>query len=234
MLFSILNMNFPNFDKRLVMAVGIVLVLVSSGVGFSLYQQFKSKAQPQDQADQQKVAQAEVRKLVSEVGKLIELPSGEAPTVATITDITKLQDQPFFAKAKNGDKVLIYTQAKKAILYDPSAKKILDVAPVNIGTQSAQIQSAKVVLRNGTQTTGLTTRIESELKKTIPNLNVVAKENTQKSDFEKTIVVILSDSAKDYALSLAKLLKGEVGNLPEGEVKPKDADILVILGKDRI
>jgi len=89
-------------------------------------------------------------------------------------------------------------------------------------------------LRNGTTTIGLTSRVESELKKTIPNLNVVTKENAQKSDFEKTVVVIFSDSAKDMAINLAKILKGEVGDLPQGESRPKDADILVILGKDSI
>lgn len=227
-------MNFPNFDKRLVIAVGIVLVLILVGVSFSAYQQFKLKAQPQDPADQQKVAQEEIRKLVSEVGKLIELPSGEDPTVATITDITKLQDQPFFAKAKNGDKVLIYTQAKKAILYDPKAKKILDVAPVNIGTQSAQIQSAKVVLRNGTTTIGLTTRIESELKKSLPQLNVTSKENAERQTYDKTVIVLLNDSFKDAAQSLANILRASVVSTASGELKPKDADIMIILGKDRI
>ncbi len=227
-------MNFPNFDKRLIYAVGVALILVLAGVGFSVYQQFKLKAQPQDSAASQKVAQGEVRKLVAEVGKLIDLPTGEDPTVATVADVTKLRGQPFFQKAKNGDKVLIYTQAKKAILYDPAAKKILDVAPINIGSPSAEQAQPKIVLRNGTTTIGLTSRVESELKKTIPNLNVVTKENAQKSDFEKTVVVIFSDSAKDMAINLAKILKGEVGDLPQGESRPKDADILVILGKDSI
>jgi hypothetical protein len=37
--------------------------------------------------------------------------------------------------AKKGDKVLIYTNAKKAILYDPELNKIVNVAPLNIGDQ---------------------------------------------------------------------------------------------------
>src|SRR5205085_30650 len=58
-------------------------------------------------------SQAEVKKLVAEVGKIIDLPTGEDPTLATVTDISKLAGQPFFQKAKNGDKVLIYANAKK-------------------------------------------------------------------------------------------------------------------------
>ncbi len=77
----------------------------------------------------------EIAELVSEVGKLIVLPEGEMPTIATVTDPERLKDQAFFSKAKAGDKVLIYTNAKKAILYDPVQHKIIEVAPLNIGNQ---------------------------------------------------------------------------------------------------
>ena len=83
--------------------------------------------------DPQRVAEQEVEELVNRVGKLIVLPEGEQPTVATVSDAESLQDQPFFAQAKNGDKVLIYTNARKAILYDPLSNKIVEVAPLNIG-----------------------------------------------------------------------------------------------------
>lgn len=184
-------------------------------------------------ADSQKVAQDEVRKLVVEVGKLIDLPTSEEPTVVTVTDVSKLASQPFFAKAKNGDKVLIYTNAKKAILYDPQTKKIIDTAPINVGSPSAQVSVPKVVLRNGTQTTGLTTKVETEIKKTI-QVDVTIKENASKNNYDKTIIVIMNNSAKDIAESIAKVLNASVGDLPTGEEKPAGADILVILGKDRI
>lgn len=76
--------------------------------------------------------QAETDALIAEVGKLIALPSDEKPTVATVTDASKVKDQPFFANAKNGDKVLIYTTANKAILYRPSENRIIEVGAVNI------------------------------------------------------------------------------------------------------
>ena len=72
--------------------------------------------------------------IINQVGKLIQLPADETPTVATITDKEKLKDQPFFTQAENGDNILIYLQAKKAIIYRPSINKIIDIAPVNTGT----------------------------------------------------------------------------------------------------
>ncbi len=80
-------------------------------------------------------AQAEVDMLIAEVGKLLALPTDEKPTVATITDVDKLKEQVFFKNAMNNDKVLIYTKAKKAILYRPSEKKIVEVGAVNINQQ---------------------------------------------------------------------------------------------------
>ncbi len=82
------------------------------------------------------VAQKEVVELVEKVSKLAVLPADETPTIATVSDLAALKDQPFFEKAQVGDKVLIYAQAKKAILYSISMNKILDVAPLNIGTTS--------------------------------------------------------------------------------------------------
>ncbi len=81
--------------------------------------------------------QSEVKALLSQVGKLIELPTGEEPTVATVTNADQIKVQPFFAKAKNGDRVIIYTNARMAILFDMVAKKIMNVGTINVGTPSA-------------------------------------------------------------------------------------------------
>lgn len=112
-----------------VISLVLFLLLVGSGAAaISFYQQLSAlKANPQAGA------QKEVSELVARVSKLIVLPEGEAPTIATVQDPELLQEQPFFANAKKGDKVLIYTNAKKAILYDPVNNKIVEVAPVNIG-----------------------------------------------------------------------------------------------------
>lgn len=70
--------------------------------------------------------------LKREIEGFIELPVDEKPTIATVTDITKVKDQPFFAHAQNGDKVLLFSKAGKAILYRPSTKKIIELAPIDL------------------------------------------------------------------------------------------------------
>lgn len=103
--------------------VGVALLAVVVG-GLSYYFYVQANNDPQ------KAAQAEVKNLVSAVGKLMVLPSDEQPIIATVADPEKLKDQPFFADAKKGDKVMIYNNAKKAILYDPAANRIVNVAPL--------------------------------------------------------------------------------------------------------
>ena len=85
-----------------------------------------------------KAAEEEVKSLVVNVSKLIVLPTDELPTVATVTDPEKLVGQPFFVNAKIGDKLLIYTGARKAVLYRPDANLIIEVAPLVIGAQAGQ------------------------------------------------------------------------------------------------
>lgn len=70
--------------------------------------------------------------IVDSVGKLIVLPKDEIPTIATVSDLKILESQPFFSRASIGDKVLIYTNAQKAIIYSPSRNVIIEVAPLNI------------------------------------------------------------------------------------------------------
>lgn len=104
-----------------------LLFLVLSVAAFHYYRQYSTlKKNPQE------FARREAKQLVKQLSELIVLPEGEEPTVATVADLEKLQNQPFFAHAKKGDKVVIYSKARKAILYDPAAHKIVEVAPLNI------------------------------------------------------------------------------------------------------
>lgn len=76
--------------------------------------------------------QAESQTLVKQVSRLMVLPANEKPTIATVSDSRKLPRHIFFQHARNGDKVLIYTKARTAILYDPKQNLIVAVSPLDI------------------------------------------------------------------------------------------------------
>lgn len=118
--------------KTLLIGAAIVTILAIASAGYFYSEVRKLKQDPQ------LTAQEEATELVWKVSKLLLLPEGETPTVATVADPEALKDQAFFAKAQKGDKVLIYPQAKKAVLYSVSMNKVIDVAPLNIN-QSAPV-----------------------------------------------------------------------------------------------
>lgn len=124
------NNRYRSWFPWLVMVIFMI-------VSVYLYTQYKNiKQDPIEQTRE------EVKDLISEVSNLIVLPENETPTIATVSDPEKLAGQAFFANAKKGFKVLIYTEAKKAILYDPVAKKIIEVAPINIGENNRPNQAS--------------------------------------------------------------------------------------------
>lgn len=102
------------------------IALASAGSAYYFY------SQAQQVKDPQQAAQDEAKRWVAAVSKLMLLPD-ETPIIATVADPSKLEGQPFFQHAKKGDKVLIFNDARKAILYDPEGDRIVDIAPLNIG-----------------------------------------------------------------------------------------------------
>lgn len=120
--------------------VGLILIIsLIGGVYYFFFRGPTPQVKPADTkvvAEETQVAAAqEVKDVIAAVGKHIVLPKGEEPTVATVTDPEKLKDQAFFANAKEGYKVLIYTQARKAYLYDPTRDKLIEVAPITTDIQ---------------------------------------------------------------------------------------------------
>jgi uncharacterized protein YneF (UPF0154 family) len=118
--------------KANVLLTVAILLLLAGGAGgtYYFYDKYQTSQNILDNPDI--AAQEEVRLLTEKLGKLIVLPEDEEPTVATVLDKASLQDQPFFQKAENGDRVVIYTKAAQAILYRPSENKIIGVAPITI------------------------------------------------------------------------------------------------------
>ena len=126
----------PYVKDRKLNIMLVVLLLISTMSALYFYSRYTTV-----KIDPQKIVQDERTALLAQVSRLIVLPTGEDPTLATVSNIDVLRAQPFFSNAKNGDRVLIYANAKKAILYDPDSDKIVEVAPIIIGLpQSSSIK----------------------------------------------------------------------------------------------
>ncbi|MFZ3069492.1 MAG: LytR C-terminal domain-containing protein [Microgenomates group bacterium] len=227
-------------DKRKVILVAILLIIFG-GVGGVIKlskenQQLKTEIQVLKE-DPNKIAKEETAKVVALVGKLVILPEGEEPVMATVTDKEKLKDQPVFAKAENGDKILIYSIAQKAYIYNPTRNVIVDVVPVNTGDGSITITGTdinnplKVVLVNGTKTAGLTNTLEQRIKdKKVLGISVTAKSTAKTTDYQKTLVIDLTGKWGGQAIQLAQLVGGEVAT-QSAEDRPA-ADLMVIVGSN--
>jgi len=214
----------------------IIFILAIGGTVTSAYyfKQYKNlKANPNLEV------QKEMDVLIKTIGKLIELPSDETPTVATISNKEKLKDQLFFAKAENGDKLIAFTKAMQAILYRPSTNKIINVAPIVIDQEdvekqkkpvSAISEGLKIAYYNGTETLGLASESEEIVKKKYPNYQTSIIGNATNKNYKENIVIDLTGKYQAETNSIANLLGGKVGILPEGEKRP-ESDILVISGK---
>jgi hypothetical protein len=68
--------------------------------------------------------------IMKKVQELTLVPLNETPEIAEIADTTKLDDQAFFSRAQNGDKVIIYRTAKRVVLYRPSTNMVIETGPL--------------------------------------------------------------------------------------------------------
>lgn len=102
----------------------LIFVLMTTIAVYSSYQLYIIK----NPSYQEQVAKRQADKIITQVAKLIEIPT-DTPQVATVADVDTLKkNQPFFEKAINGDKVLVFQD--QAILYRESINKIINVAAV--------------------------------------------------------------------------------------------------------
>ena len=114
--------------------IAIVLVVGLAGLCIWQFSEMQKLRNP-DYAGEQ--ARVEAQELKDKVAKLMQLPDEDA-TVATVQDASKLSEQDFFKDSENGDKVLIFTAAKKAVIYRPSENKIINSGPIVISSVSSE------------------------------------------------------------------------------------------------
>lgn len=233
---TILIINFLRRINLKRLTIGFLMIIATLGVLGSYY--YYNKYQD-IKANPNIIAQKETEELVAVIGKLIELPKNEIPTVATITDKQKLSNEPFFLLGEDGDKLLAYNNAKLAVLYRPSTNKIINMAPITVDEPLASTQDMgqravehkhRIAYLNGTETVGLAYLAEKVVQEKYSDYKTVAVANAVHRDYIGILVIDLVGDRSKEVMQLASLLGGNVGVLPKDEIAP-EADILIISGK---
>lgn len=238
--------NPPRFSGNRIVGILLIAVLVggSLATAYVFYRRYQKALSLL--ANPEKLVADNKNAMLEKIRTIIELPD-EEPSTATVTDVEKMRDQPFFAKARIGDVVLIFYKEAKTILYRPSENRIVNWAFVDTGQvagarsaapsptpmPSPSIPSASitVAIYNGTAKGGLASVAEERLMGKIPQARIITKANAVKNDYKKTIVVDMTGIHQDMADLVASALGGKTSILPGGESTPS-AQIAVILGED--
>lgn len=201
-------------------AILIALVIAAAGVGFGV-SQYNEAQKLKTPAGAQKVKDDEDNSLKAKVAILMQLPN-EKPTVATV-DITKVKGQAFFKDAKNGDKVLIFAAARKAVIYRESTNKIINAGPIAVTSDQQAAQNVSVLASLNGSSSDATGKLAN-----VKEITVTEAKATK--NYSKTEVVDVSGSNGAKAQEIATALGGEVApSVPTGETAPDGAAIVVFV-----
>ncbi len=190
----------------------IVGLMGSTGYFYRKYNNVKN-------ASPETIQEAQNKRIIAEVSKVYALPQGETPVVGKVSDKEAIKKQyPILDTVENGDYLLIYQEAKKAILYRPSTKQVIKEIPVSV--DSGALVS---VVGSGSE--------REAVEKTLTSSNVTFTDGGSANTTISGITVVdVSGKNADNAKALAEKLGGKVGSLPTGEDKPSDTDLVVFVG----
>lgn len=209
-------------NKKKILVVGglVIGLLVVGAIGLSVY----SFTQLQSvKKNPQKIITDETKSYVEKVSKHIDVPMDEEPQVARVQDEAKAKENPFFKNVKNGDVVLVFAKAQKAVIYRPSEDKLINVGPLNIERTKVGV----AVLGAGGDVQAAQKAITDKLGNSV--VISFSGDAKSKTEVSKTTVVDVSGQQAELAKQVAAAVGGEVaGKLPNGEAVPVNTSIVVI------
>lgn len=111
----------------IIVLAAICVIAIATSVFFYL----RSTTSPATSASRERDA------LVREVGQLVLLPNEEA-SVLTVADKSKLKNVALTDRVENGDKMLLFAQSKRLVVYRPKSHKVIDMLTISDTAQIKQ------------------------------------------------------------------------------------------------
>lgn len=232
--------NNKGFFHYLLQVIVVVLLIVGAWLVFTDKIQLDSAPKTDVEA-----TEAEIDSLLEKISVHMILPSAEKPVLATIIDADKLSlEDPFYAGAEDGDKLLIWSAERRAIIYSPSRDIVVNMGPIifegtmtqqSEATPSAQVVESveetdesplKIQILNGSDISGAAGELADDLAG--DDIEIV---NTGNAINEYNELTIISISGRDITVLKDKLGVEPISEVPEGEKYDEGIDALVIIGE---
>ncbi len=142
--------NFFTKKKFLLACIPLIFLLVVGG-----YFGHRYWTSPEMRAQR---LEKENKALITEIRKVMRLPEEANPVFYEIVDPAILiATQPFFTGSEKGDKLIVFPQSGKAVIYNPSKKIIINAGPIQFDQQPQQKQNVSAPVTTPT--------VKSEIKK---------------------------------------------------------------------
>lgn len=230
----------------LILLLGLILFL-----GYSYYQA-RQKLLTVFNTSQEEQALAEVNQVLDSMKKLTLIPN-EVPVIATITDSEfLLKESAFYEGSIDGDKLVLFKEARRAYIYSPSRQILVNAGPLLLedngqasvvtASDSASVASdakqdtstpstdpISIEVRNGSTTIGEAGRLRDDLQ--AKGYTVTAIGNAARSDYSQIQIFDLTDNQDNPEVTqlITELGATLLPDLPADETAVS-ADILIIIG----
>ena len=117
----------------------LLIIIIVALLGYAIY----SKFNPTTKTVEGQLSEKEINSLVVKVSKLINVPE-ETPVIATIIKADQLiAEQKFYSGSIDGDYLMVFPKAQKAMIYRESENKLINVGPIvvdKVATSTKQLE----------------------------------------------------------------------------------------------
>ena len=114
--------------------LSILIILIIALLGFAIFDKFYKK---DVKTDRNQLSEKQIKALVVKVSKLINTPE-ETPVIATIIKADQLiAEQKFYTGSKDGDYLMVFPTAQKAIIYREKENRLINVGPIIVDQPKA-------------------------------------------------------------------------------------------------
>ncbi len=139
--------------------LSILIIIVIVVLGYAIFKKFNPT---NSSAVEGQLSDKEIKVLVDKVSKLINVPE-ETPVIATIIKADQLiVEQRFYVGSKDGDYLMVFPKAQKAIIYRESENKLINVGPIIVDQPATTTQPVVTEKTNTSTTTGVKTDTKTE------------------------------------------------------------------------